>query len=190
MLVDAGEAARSRCASCEGWVMTSSDPLGRGEGHDFALVPWWFSRPAEVTSPVIVTGVFDVLHVGHVRFLADIRERGLPLLVGVEGDERVRAWKGSDRPVNPDTERAEMLDALRYVDGVFIVSGDPETADWEAYAELLRPLRPAALAFTEGDPHTDAKRRGAAALGAQSWELPLTEGRSTTNALGRLTRSL
>ncbi|CAM4296441.1 adenylyltransferase/cytidyltransferase family protein [Nocardiopsis rhodophaea] len=167
--------------------MTSSDPL-------FARVPGlvsrWFSDPVAEVSPAVATGVFDVLHVGHVRFLSAIRDRGLPLVVGVEDDERVRAWKGPGRPVNPDVERAEMLDALACVDGVFIISGPPETADWETYAELLRPLDPAALAFTAGDTYTEAKRRGAAALGAEAWELPLTPGRSTTAALGRLARSL
>jgi cytidyltransferase-like protein len=165
--------------------MTSPDPLRLP-----ALDAQWAHRPAAAEAPAIVTGVFDVLHVGHVRFLGDIRGRGLPLVVGVEDDVRVRAWKGPGRPVNPAAERAEMLAALRCVDGVFIVSGPPEVADWESYADLLRPLRPAALAFTAGDPYTEAKRRGAAALGVEAWELPLTEGRSTTAALSRLSRSL
>ncbi|MFC3999222.1 adenylyltransferase/cytidyltransferase family protein [Nocardiopsis sediminis] len=165
--------------------MTSSDPLRVPD-----LVSQWFSRPHTASAPVVVTGVFDVLHVGHARFLTAIRDRGLPLLVGVEDDARVRAWKGPERPVNPDIERAEMLAALRCVDGVFIISGPPETAGWEPYTDLLRPLGPAALAFTAGDPYTDGKRRGAEALGAEVWELPLTEGRSTSAALGRLARSL
>ena len=63
-------------------------------------------------------------------------------------------------------------------------------ADWAAYADLLRPLSPAALAFTAGDRYTQAKIRGADALGAQAWELPFTPGRSTTAALGRLASSL
>ncbi|MBB6170842.1 cytidyltransferase-like protein [Nocardiopsis mwathae] len=184
--------------------MSSPDPLFvRVPG----LVARWFREPVTGngsgngdargnggegagTPPAVVTGVFDVLHVGHVRFLTAIRDRGLPLVVGVEDDARVRAWKGPGRPVNPDTERAEMLSALACVDGVFVISGPPETADWETYADLLRPLAPAALAFTAGDTYTDAKRRGAAALGAEAWELPLTPGRSTTAALGRLARSL
>ncbi|GAA3724639.1 adenylyltransferase/cytidyltransferase family protein [Salinactinospora qingdaonensis] len=149
----------------------------------------WFAAPP-ATAPVIVTGAFDVLHVGHVRFLTALRERGLPLVVGVEGDERVRAWKGPERPITPENERAEMLAALRCVDGVFIISGPPTRVSWQDYAELLRPLRPAALAHTQGDPHTDAKRRGAEALGAQSWELPLTQGRSTTTVLNQLSQQL
>mgnify|MGYP001180864652 CR=1 FL=1 len=155
-----------------------------------ALTARWIAGPPGGASPAVVTGVFDVLHVGHLRFLSSIRDRGLPLVVGVEDDRRVSAWKGPDRPVNPDEERAELLAALRCVDGVFIVSGPPEVNGWDAYADLLRPMNPAALAITAGDPHTDAKRRGAEALGADFWELPLTRGRSTSATLNRLSPTL
>ncbi|AFR10648.1 adenylyltransferase/cytidyltransferase family protein [Nocardiopsis alba] len=150
----------------------------------------WFRRPEPLEGPVVVTGVFDVLHVGHVRFLTSIAERGLPLVVGIESDERVRAWKGPGRPINPAEERAETIAALSCVSGSFIIEGSPSVADWAAYADLLRPLSPAALAFTAGDRYTQAKIRGAEALGAQAWELPFTPGRSTTAALGRLAHSL
>ncbi|SHF09148.1 adenylyltransferase/cytidyltransferase family protein [Streptoalloteichus hindustanus] len=146
---------------------------------------WRPARPA-LTAPVVVTGVFDVLHVGHVRFLTAAREHGGSLVVGVEDDRRVRAWKGPGRPVHPADERAEVLAALRCVDGTFVVSGDPTVTGWEQYVELLRPLAPAALAFTEGDPHALPKRRAATALGAAAIELPLTQGRSTTATLLRL----
>ncbi|MEU3019102.1 MULTISPECIES: adenylyltransferase/cytidyltransferase family protein [unclassified Nocardiopsis] len=150
----------------------------------------WFQRPEPQEGPVVVTGVFDVLHVGHVRFLQSIAARGLPLVVGIESDERVRAWKGPGRPVNPAEERAETIAALACVAGAFVIEGPPTVADWAAYADLLRPLSPAALAFTAGDRYTQAKIRGADALGAQAWELPFTPGRSTTAALGRLASSL
>lgn len=167
--------------------MTSPD---RERTRTDELTSQWYAAPAATASPVIVTGVFDVLHVGHVRFLTQISERGLPVVIGIEDDERISAWKGPGRPVNPADERAEMLCALRTTHAVFIISGPPDVAGWDAYAELLRPLSPAALAFTEGDPYTEAKRRGAAELGAETWELPLTPGRSTTAALGRLATSL
>ncbi|MDA0564928.1 adenylyltransferase/cytidyltransferase family protein [Streptomonospora sp. S1-112] len=165
--------------------MTSPDPL-----HLPPLTMRWYARPESPAAPVVVTGAFDVLHVGHVRFLSDVRGRHAPLVVGVEDDARVSGWKGPTRPVNPAEERAEMLAALRCVDGVFIISGPAEVADWDSYADLLRPLGMAALAFTTGDPYTEEKRRGAEALGADAWVLPLTEGRSTSAALNRLARSL
>ena len=163
-----------------------------GETHEMTrpLSALWFQRPEALERPVVVTGVFDVLHVGHVRFLRSIAERGLPLVVGIESDERVSSWKGPGRPVNPAEERAETIAALACVTGSFTIDGPPSVADWAAYAELLRPLAPAALAFTAGDRYTQAKIRGADALDAQAWELPFTAGRSTTAALGRLAHSL
>ncbi|GAA1777299.1 adenylyltransferase/cytidyltransferase family protein [Streptomonospora arabica] len=166
--------------------MTNPDPL-----QVPSLTLRWFSRPDSPAAPVVVTGAFDVLHVGHVRFLSDVRRRrpDLPLVVGVEDDARVRGWKGPSRPVNPDDERAEVLSALICVDGVFVISGPGDVTSWDAYADLLRPLGIAALAFTDGDPHTEAKRRGADALGAEAWEMPMTRGRSTSAALSRLSGS-
>ncbi|WP_106580986.1 adenylyltransferase/cytidyltransferase family protein [Murinocardiopsis flavida] len=167
--------------------MASSDP----EGDDAAaLALRWYAGPPAERPVAVVTGAFDVLHVGHVRFLSAVRERGFPLVVGVEDDARVRSWKGTGRPVHAEADRAEMLAALRCVDGVFTVSGPPETVGWQAYAALLAPLDPAALAYTAGDPHSAAKRLGAEALGAHAWELPFTAGRSTSATLGRLAGSL
>ncbi|MEY9210787.1 adenylyltransferase/cytidyltransferase family protein [Thermobifida halotolerans] len=167
--------------------MTGTDPTREAAP---SLTLDWVSQPAGTERPAVVTGAFDILHVGHVRYLKSVRARGFPLVVGVESDERVRAWKGPGRPVNPAEERAEVLSALACVDGVFIVSGPPEAASWRHYTDLLAPLRPAALAYTEGDRYAEAKRRGAEELGAVAWELPLTLGRSTTATLGQLARSL
>ncbi|MFV2198495.1 adenylyltransferase/cytidyltransferase family protein [Nocardiopsis sp. LOL_012] len=150
----------------------------------------WFRTTEPPRRPVVVTGAFDVLHVGHVRFLQSIAERGLPLAVGIESDERVHAWKGPGRPINPAQERAETVAALSCVAASFVVEGPPGVADWASYAELLRPLAPAALAYTAGDRYAQAKIRGADALNAQAWELPFTPGRSTTAALGRLAHTL
>ncbi|MFG3254306.1 adenylyltransferase/cytidyltransferase family protein [Streptomyces sp. NPDC048172] len=151
---------------------------------------WWTPEEPQA-APVgaaVVTGVFDLLHVGHARFLGAVRERAVAaglggLIVGVEDDARTRAWKGPDRPVNSENERAELLAALRVVDAVCLVHGDPTVVDWQSYERALVPLRPGALAFTEGDPHADAKRRAAAELGAHVWEIPLVAGRSTTRLL-------
>ncbi|WP_067825545.1 adenylyltransferase/cytidyltransferase family protein [Actinomadura kijaniata] len=142
---------------------------------------WAGARPSG--RPVVVTGVFDLLHVGHVRYLAEVAARGLPVAVGIEDDERVRAWKGPTRPVNTAAERAEVMAALRSVAGVFVISGPPDAAGWRDYVGLLAPMEPAALAFTAGDPHTEAKRLGAEALGAEAWEFGLTEARSTSAML-------
>jgi cytidyltransferase-like protein len=130
-----------------------------------------------------VTGAFDLLHVGHLRFLQAAAAMGPSLLVGVEDDARVRSWKGPDRPVNSAAERAELLAALRVVDGVFLVHGEPNVKGPEPYVELLRPLDPGVLAFTQGDPFAREKHRSARLLGAAAVEVPLVPERSTSQLL-------
>lgn len=69
---------------------------------------------------VLANGCFDVLHVGHVRYLAGARELGDVLVVGVNSDEQVARLKGAGRPVLPATERAEIVAALESVSYVTI----------------------------------------------------------------------
>ena len=84
---------------------------------------------------VLANGCFDLLHVGHVRYLEDARALGDLLIVGVNGDAAVRRLKGPGRPLMPAAERAEILAALRVVDHVVVF--DDDTAD--ALVVLLRP---------------------------------------------------
>jgi D-glycero-beta-D-manno-heptose 1-phosphate adenylyltransferase len=84
---------------------------------------------------VLANGCFDVLHVGHVRYLAGARELGDVLVVGVNSDRQVTSQKGPGRPIVPAVERAEVLAALEAVDYVTIF-------DEPTVAELLLALRP------------------------------------------------
>lgn len=84
---------------------------------------------------VLANGCFDLLHVGHVRYLEDARARGETLIVALNSDESVRASKGPGRPRMPLAERAELLCALRCVD---FVTWFPE-ATLERTLRLLRP---------------------------------------------------
>jgi len=74
---------------------------------------------AEGLRVVLANGCFDLLHVGHLRYLADARSRGDRLVVAINSDESVRGLKGAGRPLMPIEERAELLRALRCVDRVF-----------------------------------------------------------------------
>ena len=74
---------------------------------------------------VFTNGVFDLLHPGHVRYLQAARALGDALIVGLNSDRSVRAIKGADRPINEESERAEVLLALGCVDAVAIF--DEET---------------------------------------------------------------
>jgi D-glycero-beta-D-manno-heptose 1-phosphate adenylyltransferase len=84
---------------------------------------------------VLANGCFDLLHVGHVRYLGEARALGDALLVGVNGDAAVRRLKGPGRPIMTAAERAEIVGALAGVDGVVIF--DDDTAD--ALVARLRP---------------------------------------------------
>ena len=69
---------------------------------------------------VFTNGCFDIIHVGHVRYLKEARSLGDVLVVGLNSDESVRAIKGMNRPIVPQGERAEVLSSLRDVDYVVI----------------------------------------------------------------------
>ena len=84
---------------------------------------------------ILANGAFDLLHVGHVRYLHAAKELGGRLIVAVNADASVRALKGEGRPLSPDHERAEILAALADVDAVVIF---PEL-DVRA---LIREMRP------------------------------------------------
>src|SRR5256714_3469730 len=84
---------------------------------------------------IFANGCFDILHVGHVRYLAAARALGDLLVVGINADEQVRRLKGPGRPFVPERERAEVIASLRAVDLVTIF---PEPT----VEELLRALRP------------------------------------------------
>jgi rfaE bifunctional protein nucleotidyltransferase chain/domain len=84
---------------------------------------------------VLANGNFDLLHVGHVRYLRGAKELGGRLVVAINSDESVRALKGEGRPIMPAEERAEIVAALADVDAVVIFS------DLDVRA-LIREIRP------------------------------------------------
>ena len=84
---------------------------------------------------VFTNGVFDLLHPGHVRYLTAARGLGDVLIVGLNSDRSVRSNKGETRPIIPEQERAEVLEALRVVDAVVVF--DEETP--QAIIDFLRP---------------------------------------------------
>ncbi|HEV8192722.1 MAG TPA: adenylyltransferase/cytidyltransferase family protein, partial [Ktedonobacterales bacterium] len=114
---------------------------------------------------VVVTGVFDLLHIGHLRFLEAARHLADSLVVGVEDDERVRRWKGPERPIQSQEDRCDLLWALRVVDDVFLISG--ERVDPDYYVELLRPLGARYLAVTADDPFLAEKSAAMAQIGVE-----------------------
>ena len=134
---------------------------------------------AEGKKLVFTNGCFDLLHVGHVRYLQAARALGDALAVAVNADASVRALKGPTRPVNPEEDRAEVLAALGCVDYVVLF---PEVR----VTNVLRAVRP--HLYAKGGDYTpdtlDKEERAAIdEAGAEIRILPLVPGRSTTNIL-------
>jgi rfaE bifunctional protein nucleotidyltransferase chain/domain len=110
---------------------------------------------------VLANGCFDLLHVGHVRYLAAARALGDVLIVGLNADASVRRLKGRGRPLVPAAERAEMLAALAAVDHVVVF--DDDTAD-----RLVALLRPAVHAKgTDYTPESVPERASVRAAGGE-----------------------
>jgi rfaE bifunctional protein nucleotidyltransferase chain/domain len=110
---------------------------------------------------VLANGCFDLLHVGHVRYLEGARALGDLLIVGVNSDASVQRIKGPGRPVMPAAERAEIVASLRAVDHVVVF--DDDTADG-----LVRLLRPAVHAKgTDYTTDTVPERGSVAAVGGR-----------------------
>jgi len=87
---------------------------------------------------VFTNGVFDLLHPGHLRYLQAARRHGDVLIVGLNSDASVRRNKGRQRPINPETDRAEVLEALECVDAVSVFDEDTP-------ADIIRRVRPDVL---------------------------------------------
>ncbi|MBK7394284.1 MAG: adenylyltransferase/cytidyltransferase family protein [Chloracidobacterium sp.] len=84
---------------------------------------------------VLANGCFDLLHVGHIRYLAGAKELGGVLIVAINSDQQAHALKGEGRPFMPENERAELIAALKSVDIVTIF--DEPTVE-----QLIRDIRP------------------------------------------------
>jgi D-beta-D-heptose 7-phosphate kinase/D-beta-D-heptose 1-phosphate adenosyltransferase len=133
-------------------------------------------------SLVFTNGVFDLLHVGHLRFLAQARALGDVLLVAINSDRTVRELKGPERPVFNEAERAEILAALRHVDYVTIF-------DDVSPRSLIATLLPDVL-VKGGDYGLDQihGREEVEAAGGKVISLPFVEGASTTTLIERMGR--
>lgn len=124
---------------------------------------------------VFTNGVFDILHVGHLRYLAEARALGDALVVAVNSDASVRRLKGDKRPISPEAERVELLDGLRCVDYVTIF----ETDTPEPLVELVKPN-----IYAKGGDYTVDRLPEAKvvqAYGGQVRILSLIQGRSSTD---------
>lgn len=132
----------------------------------------------EIKSIALCGGIFDILHVGHTRFLQKAKQEADILFILLESDERARKEKGKDRPINSQKERAEVLSSLSYVDYIVTLSDNFENED---YDELIEKINPNIIAVTEQSSTLSHAKRQAKKTGAKVLEvIPRIENRSTT----------
>jgi formyltetrahydrofolate-dependent phosphoribosylglycinamide formyltransferase len=161
--------------------------------HNMATAPSSISSPESVRALrdrlhqqgkrlVFTNGCFDLLHAGHVRYLAEARALGDAMVIAMNSDASVQALKGPSRPINTQEDRAEILLGLRSVDAVCVFSDQRATA-------LIDAIQP--HVYAKGGDYTieslNAEEHSAlVAAKAEIKILPLVPGRSTTATIQRM----
>jgi rfaE bifunctional protein nucleotidyltransferase chain/domain len=134
---------------------------------------------------VATNGCFDLLHVGHVRYLRGARALGDVLAVGLNGDQSVRELKGPGRPINNEQDRAEVLAALGDVDLVTIFPEVRATCFLEAAAPAIYAKGGDYTSETlDAEEHASLKK-----LGAEIRFVPFEPGYSTSDLFEKLRNS-
>jgi D-glycero-beta-D-manno-heptose 1-phosphate adenylyltransferase len=132
---------------------------------------------------VFTNGCFDILHVGHIRYLYQAKAMGDILVVGLNSDSSVKEYKGQDRPIVPEDERAEVLAALEMVDYIVIFSErTPE--------EIILKIRPD-IQVKGGDYTIDQIPEAGAveSCGGKVVIVPEVKGKATTNIIEKIKKS-
>ena len=131
---------------------------------------------------VFTNGVFDLIHLGHVRYLARARALGDALVVAINSDRSVRELKGDGRPVVSEDERAELIAALRQVSYVTIFD---DVSPRSLIASVLPDILVKGGDYGLGEIHG---REEVEAAGGKVVSLPFIEGVSTTAIIERMKR--
>jgi D-glycero-beta-D-manno-heptose 1-phosphate adenylyltransferase len=141
---------------------------------------WMAAQRAAGRSVVFTNGVFDLVHPGHVTYLAAARAEGDVLIVAVNSDRSVRANKGPSRPILPEHERAELIGALEVVDAVVIF-------DDETPATIVAALQPDVLVKGADWAHDAIVGRDTVeARGGRVVRIEVVPGYSTSRIVARM----
>ena len=134
---------------------------------------------AEGKKIVFTNGCFDILHVGHVRYLKEAKALGDILILGLNSDCSVKSLKGSNRPINNESDRAEVLSALKAID--YVVIFDEKTAE-----NIVAEVKPDIYA-KGGDYSIDTlpEAKIVAEHGGKTVLLQLVDGKSSTNIINK-----
>ena len=125
---------------------------------------------------VLVGGCFDILHLGHIRFLKEAKKYGT-VVVALESDQSLTKYKGQSRPIHKQTERAEVLTSLETVDYIILL---PHFTSDKEYFDLTQLIRPGIIAVTAGDPLLSKKQDQAKLIGGKVVIIPKINTPSTT----------
>ena len=126
---------------------------------------------------VFTNGCFDLLHPGHTRYLAEARKLGDALIVAINSDRSVRALKGSERAIQPEAERAEILAALKAVDYVTIFD------ELTPQAVIARMLPQVLVKGGDWGPNGIVGREEVEAAGGLVVSIPVVDGYSTSSII-------
>ncbi|MGF7082943.1 D-glycero-beta-D-manno-heptose 1-phosphate adenylyltransferase [Mucilaginibacter sp. UYCu711] len=140
-------------------------------------VDFWQSEGEKV---VFTNGVFDILHIGHITYMAKAANLGDKLIIGLNADASVKRLKGPDRPINDQANRAALLAALFFVDGIVVFKEDTPL-------DLIKALLPDIL--VKGADYTVDNIVGAKeviANGGEVLTIDLVEGYSSTSIIQRI----
>lgn len=163
-------------------------------GQDFQapLVSWEAARrqvadwQKQGLKTGFTNGCFDILHVGHVRYLNEARARCDKLVIGLNTDQSVRLLKGPSRPVNDETARAGVIGALACVDLVVLFGADKAGED-NTPGALIAALKPD-IFFKGGDYMIDQlpEAKIVEAYGGEVAIMSITQGYSTTGTIEKM----
>jgi len=132
---------------------------------------------------VFTNGCFDILHVGHIRYLRKAKSLGDILIIGMNTDRSVKTIKGEKRPIVPEKERAEVLSALEFVDYV-IPFDEPDPLD------LIAALKPDVLVKgADWSKDRIIGREVVENLGGRVVRIPMVPGASTTGLIEKIKKA-
>jgi rfaE bifunctional protein nucleotidyltransferase chain/domain len=136
---------------------------------------------------VLAGGCFDIVHLGHIKFLEKAKKTGEILIIMLESDENIKKIKGQKRPINNQKNRAEFLIKLKMVDWIIKL---PEMTKDEDYWEIVKKIKPQIIAVSEGDKNIEKKKKQAKEIGAKLMKVTnLVKQQSTTKIIEVISES-
>ena len=130
---------------------------------------------------IFATGIFDILHMGHALFLKSLKKKAAVVIVGVDDNVTARKIKGYERPFFDETERAELLSAMEFVDYTFIFKGP-------CNARIISDLKPTYYGISPFDPNRLNKKRDAEVADVKLFISPPFLKSYSSSKLGRTFR--